>query len=300
MSGEFRKYMHVERFGNDEVQGIELGTSYVFPKIDGTNSSTWVNDQGHIQAGSRNRHLSIGKDNAGFLNHVQDSEKILKYHSSYPHHRLYGEWLVPHSLKTYRDDAWRTFYVFDVYDDNAGRYLTFDEYAATLDIFNIQYLQPLAIITNGTYENFLKQLEKNTVLIRDGEGSGEGIVIKNYQYKNKYGRQIWAKMVTTVFKERHVSAMGKYIMSESKMVEQEIVDEYVTQALVDKIQAKITLEEDGWNSRCIPRLLQTVYHDLVTEEIWGAVKKFKNPTINFKTLGIITTLRIKELKPEVF
>lgn len=32
---EFRKYMHLERFGNDEVQGIELGTCYIFSKLDG-------------------------------------------------------------------------------------------------------------------------------------------------------------------------------------------------------------------------------------------------------------------------
>lgn len=31
---EFRTYQHIERFGMDEVDGIEVGTTYVFPKID--------------------------------------------------------------------------------------------------------------------------------------------------------------------------------------------------------------------------------------------------------------------------
>ena len=31
---EFRKYQHIERFGTMEVDGIEIGTCYVFPKID--------------------------------------------------------------------------------------------------------------------------------------------------------------------------------------------------------------------------------------------------------------------------
>ena len=35
---KFRRYQHIERFGNDEVAGIEDGTCYVFPKIDGTNA----------------------------------------------------------------------------------------------------------------------------------------------------------------------------------------------------------------------------------------------------------------------
>ena len=39
----FRQYMHIERFGNEEVLGIELGESYVFPKLDGTNASAVCN-----------------------------------------------------------------------------------------------------------------------------------------------------------------------------------------------------------------------------------------------------------------
>lgn len=64
---EFTKYMHLERIGTSEVEGIEDGLTYVFPKLDGTNASVWLNEEGEVQAGSRNRHLSIGADNAGFL-----------------------------------------------------------------------------------------------------------------------------------------------------------------------------------------------------------------------------------------
>ena len=39
---EFLKYQHVERVGTSEVENIELGTCYVFPKIDGTNASIWI------------------------------------------------------------------------------------------------------------------------------------------------------------------------------------------------------------------------------------------------------------------
>ena len=39
-------------------------------------------------------------------------------------------------------------------------------------------------------------------------GIGEGIVIKNYSYKNKYYRVVWAKMVTDEFKEVHRETFG--------------------------------------------------------------------------------------------
>jgi len=72
---QFRKYMHIEKFGTDEVHGIELGGCYVFPKLDGTNGSIW-NDGGALQAGSRNRQLSLDADNAGFLKACLENENL--------------------------------------------------------------------------------------------------------------------------------------------------------------------------------------------------------------------------------
>lgn len=114
----FKKYQHLERFGNTEVSQIELGECYVFPKIDGTNASVWITD-GVIMAGSRTRELSIESDNAGFYAWVIEQDNIKRYLNQNPTHRLFGEWLVPHSLKTYRQNAWRKFYVFDVAIDRS-------------------------------------------------------------------------------------------------------------------------------------------------------------------------------------
>lgn len=47
---EFRKYQHVERFGTSEVEGIDLGTCYIYPKIDGTNASVWLGEDGTLRA----------------------------------------------------------------------------------------------------------------------------------------------------------------------------------------------------------------------------------------------------------
>ena len=128
---EFKKYQHLERFGNDEVEGIELGKLYIFPKLDGTNAQVWLDDEGNIKAGSRNRELTLEKDNAGFYKFVLENENIKKYLEKHPTHRLYGEFLVPHSLKTYREDAWRRFYIFDVCldkEDGSVEYIPYDIY----------------------------------------------------------------------------------------------------------------------------------------------------------------------------
>ena len=296
---EFRPYMHIERFGNDEVQGIELGGCYVFPKLDGTNGSVWWADG--IRAGSRNREVTTENDNAGFCQWVLNGKHGL-YEFLIENHefRLYGEWLVPHTFKHYRDEAWKKFYVFDVYDDVEDRYLPYETYSELLKPFDIDFIPPLCSMKNATYDALLVELENNNFLVADGKGCGEGIVIKNYNFQNRFGRTTWAKIVTNAFKDKHPIAMGVTAKNMKQMAEQAICDKYVTKHLVDKVYAKIVNECDGWNSKYIPRLLNTVFYDLVNEETWNYIKEMKMPTVNFKTLNSLCIITIKQLKPELF
>lgn len=294
MSKEFKKYQHLERFGTVAVEGIDVGECYIFPKIDGTNSQLWFN--GKLRAGSRNRDLSLDNDNAGFYNWAIKQDKLLKFFEKHPNLRLYGEWLVPHTLKTYSETAWRNFYVFDVLEED--EYLHYEDYKQLLEEFSIKFIPPICKITNPSYDRLISQLEKNGYLIQDGKGVGEGIVVKNYDYKNKFGNKIWAKIVSNEFKTSHGKCTTAEL-KENKLVEEEIVNKFVTLALVEKEHSKIALE-NGWSSEYIPRLLNTVFYCLIVEDGYNFVKEFKNPTINFKTLNAITTAKIKELMPHLF
>lgn len=300
---EFKKYQHLERFGNDEVEGIELGKLYIFPKLDGTNAQVWLDDEGNIKAGSRNRELTLEKDNAGFYKFVLENENIKKYLDKHPTHRLYGEFLVPHSLKTYREDAWRRFYIFDVCldkEDGSVEYIPYDIYKPLVEEFGLDYIPPIVTMTNGSYEYFIRTLDNNTFMIQDGKGVGEGIVIKNYDYYNKYKRQIWAKIVTNEFKEIHKREMGVNNIKTEKVIEQEIVDNYCTEAFIEKEYSKILNETGEWDNRKIPMLLGRVFSELVKEETWNIIKKYKNPTINYKTLNALVINKIKVVKSDIF
>lgn len=299
---EFKKYQHIERYGTDEVESIEVGKCYIFPKIDGTNSSCWLKD-GELHCGSRNRELTLENDNAGFYAMILKDEKIMAYLKAHPNHRLFGEYLVPHTIRTYRDDAWKRFYIFDVAIDNDERsggleYIPYEIYQPLLEEFELEYLAPLRVVNNGDLKYFEHCLDINDYLIKDGEGVGEGIVIKNYDFYNRYGRQVWAKMVRAEFRERHHKSMGAP-ESDQNPIEKQIVDRYITEALVEKEFEKIR-NEYGWNSKLIPRLLNTVFHELVTEDTWNFIKEFKNPTINFKSLQAYTYNRVKIIKKELF
>jgi len=291
----FFRYQHVEKFGTDETENIEIGECYVFPKIDGTNSSLWIDDY-CLKAGSRNRELTFDNDNGGFYAAMLNDARIIAFFAEYQHLRLFGEWLIPHSLKTYADTAWRQFYVFDVMDGE--NYLHYNEYKLMLEKHGIEYIPPVAIVVDGSDEQFYKALEFNHYLIKDNEGIGEGVVIKRYGYKNKYGRTTWAKIVTAEFKEKHIKAMGAPVIAGELTTERRFIEDFCTNALIEKEYAKVSI--DGWSSKKIPQLLGVVYNALVTECTWEAIKKYKWPTIDFGKLNKLCIEKIKAALPQLF
>ena len=303
---EFKRYMSLKRFGRAEVDGIDIGRCFIFPKIDGTNSSCWLGEDGIIYAGSRNRLLdetSTG-DNAGFCKWVRSKENIKRFFNENPKLRLYGEFLVPHSIKTYREDAWRKLYVFDVYNDETNKFLPYEEYVELLNKYSIECIHPLVIINNPSEEQLIHtMIELNTYLIEDGKGVGEGIVIKNYDYTNISGQVVWAKMVTNEFKEIHKKAMGANEIHQPT-IEGTIINELCTESFIEKEYSKILLmlENKGevFNNKHIPMLLHMIYSEFIQEEIVEIVKRFKNPTINFKRLQVLCFNKIKSTLKEVF
>ena len=292
---EFRKYMHVERLGSCEVDGIDVGKCYIFPKIDGTNASVWTNDDGSMGVGSRRRTLSLDADNAGFCLYAINSDPLRELLLANPNWYIYGEWLVPHTLKTYRNTAWRKFYIFDIWNTFSEEYMPYETYKEVAESYGISVIPPLSIVEKPTMETFWQLINENQYLIEDDKGSGEGIVIKQYGYKNKFGRTCWAKVVRNEFKDMHSSNQPNERRA-ADQIEDAIASKYVTQAVVDKAFASI----EDFSSRKISQLLQTVFYDVVREDIWNIVKEHKNPKIDFKRLQSFVYGKVKELKPELF
>lgn len=297
----FKRYPHLERFGNTPVENIEIGTTYVFPKLDGTNASVWFEPDpdcdGGIKAGSRNRILSLDNDNAGFYQSVINHENLNHFFRTHlTKHILYGEWLVPHTIKNYRDDAWRRFYIFDVYNRETEKFLSYDEYQPLLDAAGLDYIPCIQKIKNGSYDHFLHAAKSNSYLLPDGT-AGEGVVIKNYEWVDK--RDVtWAKIVLAEFKDEFHKVMGANLL-ENKTGAQQIADMACTKVLIEKEFAKIVNANGGWTSKNIPELLGKVYYCVVTEELWACLKDIKL-SVNFSELKQQCILKVKELKPELF
>ena len=319
---EFLAYPHVEKHGHLEVDGIDIGRVHIFPKLDGTNASLWID--GELQAGSRTRQLTDAVDNAGFRTWAIAAVASTGCHDflrENPHYILYGEWLVPHSFKGYREEAWRRFWVFDVYNRVAESFVCWEDYRALLEPYEIDLIYPLAIVNNPNEKQLLGLLESNSFLCEDGAGPGEGIVLKQYGYRNRFGRVTWAKMVRNEFKERHKVAMGVDESDGGVTVEMKIAEKFVIEAFVAKERAKIEsalcneMASDTWSvddareylcsqearKQLIPRLLQTCFYELVREHAWDMVKIAKRPpTVDFVKLNQHTILRVKAFAGDLF
>ncbi len=328
----FRKYDHVERLGRPEVADLEIGEVFVFPKLDGTNASIWVDPGGdedgpHLRAGSRIRQLEEGADNAGFWQWVNDPDRrsqlfkfFMKAGVNTHNWILYGEWLVPHTLRTYREECWRRFYVFDVFDRMAEKYVHYNEWSQVIEHYGVglNYIPPLLTITNPTDERLQEIAGQNTYLLTDGAGAGEGIVCKNYDWQNRYGRQQWAKIVLNEFKEKNRKKFGHSEQTGSFLVEAAIAEEFVTADLVSKTRAKILNEiwdeeegteltlqiqrqlEDRDRGQIILQLLGRVFHDVVQEDMWAALKRHNFPTVNFKRLRSHVIAVTKTMAKDLF
>jgi hypothetical protein len=314
----FRKFDHVERLGHLETHGIEDGVVYVFAKLDGSNGSIWIDEAGDVQCGSRNRKLGDGSDNHGFRAWATgDSANAVSLRGALlPGLIFYGEWLVPHTVRNYVQEAWRRLWVFDVFDIAAGRYLAWDDYGPRLMSAGVDVLQPIAVMDKPTSAQLLDVLKADRTLLAPDAVGGEGIVCKRYDWQNRFGRQPWAKIVNGEVMGRSRATRIPNIGGAD--FETAIAAKFVTPEMVNKTRAKAVAEianktgidlmhegstqliESQYRCRVIPALLGMVYADLVREEMWAIVKEAKDPRIDFGSLRRACQNRTKELAVDLF
>lgn len=276
----FEKYMHLERLSHPATHGILDGTCYVFEKLDGTNGSIWLED-GQIKAGSRNRELSADADNFKFYEYVQTNPKLINFLSKFNEGTIaYGEWMVPHTIKDYPDELWDTFQIFDVKED--GEYLPYSKWWWKAELTNVDFLRPLHSTTELTQETILKLASSYK----------EGIVIKNYEFINKFSQYVSAKVINPDFGTNTTKAQQVNNIDSGLS---RIVNKYLSRHLILKTRDKL-------QGDCVDRkkLINMIWYDFIQEELYEIIEKEKYPTLNFKLLKSLVIFKIKKTLPDLF
>lgn len=302
----FIRYQHVERIDAEETEGLLDGVCHVFPKMDGSNMCAYTED-GEVHTMSRNREIAPPEPFASF---VAANGNIGRFLRDFPGLRLYGEWMVPHTVRTYVPEVWNRWFVFDVVAEDRDAtyewqgkalriengYIPYEDYAPVLEEYGIDFIPPLSVLDRPSVRDLERIADAGNTWMM-AEGCGEGVVVKRYGFVNRFGRVSWAKVLNSTFRTFKVLPRGR--TADAGTVEHMIAERYVTRDLVDKEHSRIVA--DGCPKKSVPpRLLNTVYHCILTECIWDAVKRFGSPTVDFRTLKKECETMTKAVCPEVF
>jgi len=273
---QFRRYEKIHRLGKEETDGILDGVCTIQEKLDGANASIWIGEDGVLHCGSRSRDLTAAGDGfQGFCAYVEGHEGINKLLSDWPKYRLYGEWLVYHTLQ-YPETAYQRFYLFDIHDGE--RFLEPSDVEKVASEYGVDCVETFDVIDNPTVDE-LKEIAGRSVV---GD-KGEGIVIKNPNFINIFGEPCNAKIVTEEFKENNGVTFGGNNKHSETYWEMYIVNKYMTLARIRKVMNKIQpLVDHRLHLADIPRITTTAYQDMLTEEIWEIAKKVGK--VDFKSL----------------
>lgn len=292
---EFKAYPKIHRLGKEETDGILDEPVTIQEKIDGANISIWYND-GEIHIASRNRELKPDESFNGFREYIKEHEKaLINWFTRLDFtkdNRLYGEWLVKHTI-TYPDEAYRKVYLFDVYNDKLDVVFAQSDVKRIAEELGFEYPQIFVEHTLLTEDQIKEYVGKSFIA-----ANGEGVVIKNREFKNKYGDHVYAKVVHEKFKESNAIVFGGNNKHSDAYNEMYIVNKYATLGRVQKIMQKLqNVTEERLDMKHIPQVAGTAYHDMVTEEIWDIIKK--THVIDFQRLQRLSMKKFIQLYKDI-
>lgn len=289
----FIKYPKIHRLGAEETDGILIGECSIQEKVDGANTSIW-NENGNLHCASRSQEITGGFN--GFVDYAKNHVGINQLLLDSPEFRLYGEWLVRHTI-AYRETSYRKFYLFDILVTDGvkenGEWLSQEKVKEIAERYGIDTPKLFAKIENPSLEEI-----KEFVGVSSLGDKGEGVVIKNFDFVNKFGSIEYAKIVTESFKEDNAVVFGGNNKHSDSYWEMYVCNKYMSLARVQKVMNKIqpTVDEK-LGLKHIPRILGTCYHDLITEEVWEIARKV--PTINFKVLQRVCYKKARQIYVDI-
>ncbi len=291
--GGLTKYQHIERLGHDDVEGLLDGKVCIQPKIDGANMTVAFTPNGKMVIATRNQAISIGGEPTtgfrGAVEHILAHQGIRRFLADNPDFILRGEWLVQHSV-TYRPINYKRLWVFDVQRREDGSYLPFEAYEPLLKEHGIDYIPLLATLDSPSAETLVTLL--NNTPDPFGAKVLEGLVIKRYDFFNKWGRQQWGKLVNADFKEANKMAFGA---SKKDSAALRLAASTFIADLTIKTIHKIKDEKGEASVRNMSEVLGRVWYDVFQEHLWDFVQKERVGDFNFRDAHKLVENRTREV-----
>lgn len=296
---EIKKYTDIIRYGKSSTKDVIKPGDIISitEKVDGANASFTRDEENVLGVSCYSRRLPLSIENTlqGFYGWVEDNIVPIKEHL-HPNYRYIGEWTTPHKIN-YKEEYTKTFLLFSIWDENTEKYLS-DEIvqseARRLGLKTVEYFYYGEFIS---YEHMASFIGKSN--ITEIPNNGEGIVVKNVDYFDNYGKQVFVKLVSESFAETQRQRLPKNPNIYEKEIA--IIKTVLTKPRVDKLlhklvdENKLTREEfEISNMKKIMKLLgNVVYEDMIKEE--SEILEQIEENILRKQIGKILPLVIKEV-----
>jgi ATP-dependent RNA circularization protein (DNA/RNA ligase family) len=284
-----KKYMDVVRHGKTFTQSTLEGNPQIViqEKLDGANAS-FKREGDRVLCFSRNTQLDEHNTLRGFYNWVQEN---IKASDLVDGGTYFGEWLVRHKLNYGENE--NKFYLFDIYDEETERYISFELVKYQAKILNLNLVP---VFYEGAFQSIehIQSFIGKSIL---GE-VGEGVVVKNVKYEDKHGNQLFTKFVSDAFAEK--AQIKKHTVKQPTDQLQEFINSTVNKARVSKIMHKLVdegiLQEDYAIEDMGTILKNTgtrVFDDVVKEELDELLKMIKSK-IGRKLPAIVKEVLLEE------
>jgi hypothetical protein len=298
---EIKKYTDIIRYGKSTTNGVIQEGDYITitEKIDGANASFCADNTNElgITCYSRNTPLSAENRLRGFYDYISNNIVPIKDKLN-PNYRYYGEWECSHKV-VYKPEVYNDFYMFSIWDVENNQYLS-DEIvkseAERLGITMIPYFYEGQYIS---FEHLMSFVGKSDLTLEPN--TGEGIVVKNVNYFDTHGKQVFVKLVSEKFAEVQKQKLPKNPNLNNKEVE--LAKSVLTKARVEKLIHKFVDEgllKENYDIEDMGTILKAlssrVYEDIMKEEsdLFGEYEE----SIIKKVIGKNTPNMVKEILKE--
>jgi hypothetical protein len=223
---EYRKYLEVKEYGEDGTEGMLKGHCHIFPELDGIHGSMWLHKNVLQVADEKEKISMYHADNTGASLFIVafNSVRLIQFLQNHPNFRIYFIWLKPKVIDTYRKEALGRIYITDVVINEehhtkkdgqiqVAHYIPYKTYFKYLKEAGLETLcVPCIYDDENISEKDIKFFANtDSYLIEREKDFGAGIVIKNYFYCNKHGKQVWMKLNSTTYKKKKEFYEKEYI-----------------------------------------------------------------------------------------
>lgn len=276
------KYPKIFGLGSPENEGIMTKKITITSKIDGANARFLYDaETDSMQCGSRNNLLlpNTNENQWKFMKSVNIAFKEYKS-NLIPGHVYFVESMQKHTLQY---DNIPDAIGLDILNLDSMEFLHWSKSKSMFENIGIDFVY-VHNECNGDEVTIDELMELIKHSIYRKSGGDEGLVLKAYGEKNKYNRDLFAKIVTDSFKEQNKAAFGEsgQPKKQSKDNEIKIADTYLTPARFVKALQHFEDENEPIGMSLMPKLYKYLMNDILSEYIISISNDYNS--INFPAL----------------